>query len=205
MHAGAAGLDQSPAQLVQAGEVELGVGVEPAGRHRAVRRQHPVGPDDGAGALLADDQVVAVLVEGVDVQPGGAGLQRGAQLTGEDIVAEPLCGPDLVTVRGHQDGVAIGFVDPDWGGGDGENRHAFGVRLDPCGWLTVTGYPHGWRVNDDYRGQAWRDIQGLHCPRSSVSTPGTACCWTARRPGSNCGNCRPMWCCTVAARPASTT
>ena len=111
VHAGAAGLDQAPAQLVQAGEVELGRRRRAAGGGRAVRRQHPVGPDDLAGALLADDEVVAVLVERVDVEARRRARRRRAEFTGEDLVAEPLCGPDLGAVRGHQQGVAMRFVD----------------------------------------------------------------------------------------------
>ena len=49
----------------------------------AVRRKHPVGADHLAGPVLADHQVVAVLVEIVDVEPGFRRVQGGAHLLGE--------------------------------------------------------------------------------------------------------------------------
>ena len=50
-----------------AGDVEFGCGVEPACGDGARRRKHPVAADELAGVVLADQQVIAELVEPVGV------------------------------------------------------------------------------------------------------------------------------------------
>src|SRR5690606_38485283 len=69
-HAGAAHFDDPVAGGVEAGEVEFGGGVVAAGGGDLVRRQHPVTADELFGQLVADQQVIAVLIEPVGVQTG---------------------------------------------------------------------------------------------------------------------------------------
>ena len=128
--AGTADLDQPGADSGQRSEVELALRVEPSGDRGALGRQQPVGADDLAGLRVADQQVVAVGVEGVDVEAGLRGVQEGAHLPGEDVVAQPLCGPDIGLVLGQGDGVA--------GGGDGLGRVVEGGNAGH-GTLLVTG------------------------------------------------------------------
>ncbi len=86
----AAHLDQRGPQRVEALHVEFRCGVEAAGGDGAGRRQHPVAADEFAGVVLADQQVIAVLVEAVGVAavvesravPG----QRESGLGGEHVV-----------------------------------------------------------------------------------------------------------------------
>jgi hypothetical protein len=106
--AGAPGLDQGRAQRGERGQVELGVRVQPAGGLGTLRGEHPVGADDLTGVVRPDDQVIAVLVEPVAVQPGSAVVQPRAELAGEHPVAEPFRRFDLNVVPGHEQGVARG-------------------------------------------------------------------------------------------------
>lgn len=106
--AGAADLDEAGADRVERGEVELALGVQASGDRGPFRRQQPVGADDLAGERVADEQVVAVRVEGVDVEAGLRGGQQGAELTGEDVVPQALRGSYVVLVTGEGDGVAGG-------------------------------------------------------------------------------------------------
>lgn len=122
--AGAADLDQVVADRAEAPEVELAVGVEASGGPGAVGRQQAVGADDLAGGLLAYEEVVAVRVEGVAVQAGLGSVEAGAQLFGEDEVAQALRGPYVVLVAGEGDDVAgggggVGGGDPRRGRGEG--------------------------------------------------------------------------------------
>jgi hypothetical protein len=119
-----------------------------------VRREHAVGAHDLAAGFLADDEVVAVRVELVDVF--GRPVQGGAEFLGEHAITQPLCGAHLGTVGGDQKRVAGGFTRC----GDGENGHAYGVRPDLGGWLTAVRFLYGGAVNcpplrvDHGRGQA---------------------------------------------------
>ena len=70
---GAAHLDQRRPQRVQRTDVEFGGGVKAARRDGAGRRQHPVAADQLAEVSLADQQVIAELVELVGVPPVAAG------------------------------------------------------------------------------------------------------------------------------------
>lgn len=105
MDAGAADLDEIGADRGEGGEVELALGVEPAGDGGALGGQQPVGADDLLGLLLDDEEMVAVRVEGVGVQAGLGSVEAGAELAGEDLVAQPLGGAYLVLVAGEADGV----------------------------------------------------------------------------------------------------
>ena len=69
-HHRAAHLDQRGPQRVEALHVEFGCGIQAAGGDGARRRQHPVAADELAGVVLADQQVIAVLVEAVGVPAG---------------------------------------------------------------------------------------------------------------------------------------
>ena len=108
VHTGAAGLHQRRTQSGERGQIEFGLGIVAAGRRRAHarRRQHPVGTDDLAGLVGANYQVVAVLVETVDVKASAGvtvrDVQRRAEFIGEDLIAEPLGGRHLGGVRGQQ-------------------------------------------------------------------------------------------------------
>ncbi len=104
--AGAADLDEARADRVEGGEVELALRVEPSGDGGALGRQQPVGADHLPGDRVADEEVVAVGVEGVDVQAGLGAGQVGAHLPGEDVVPQPLRGTHIVLVSGERDGVA---------------------------------------------------------------------------------------------------
>ncbi|EPJ39382.1 putative protein TPRXL [Streptomyces afghaniensis 772] len=130
VHAGAADLDELGPDRGEGAQVELALGVQASGDRRALRRQQPVGADDLAGRLLTDEQVVAVRVERVDVQPGLRAGQQGAQLPGEDVVPQPLRGTHVLLVPGEGDGVA--------GGGRGL-RGAVDGQYAGHGSLLVTG------------------------------------------------------------------
>jgi hypothetical protein len=106
--AGPAGLHQAGPDAVQPGQVELTLGAEPSGGLGALRRQQPAGADDLAALGVADEQVVAVGVEGVGVVTGLRRGRQGARLAGEDLVPQPLGGPYAGLVAGESDGVAGG-------------------------------------------------------------------------------------------------
>ena len=98
-HHGAAHLDQRGPQRVEAGDVEFGCGVEPARGDGARRRQHPVAADELAGVVLADQQVIAELVEAVGVPAVGRACERETRLGGEHVVTQALRGLDRVRGR----------------------------------------------------------------------------------------------------------
>jgi hypothetical protein len=122
VHARTAGLDRGTADVVQVGQVELAVAVEPPGLPGALRRQHPVPADDLAGAVVAHHEVVAVLVELVDVVAGHAGVQRRPHLTGEHLVAQSLRGDHFFAVTGDEEGVAGNVLALAGGGADKQFR-----------------------------------------------------------------------------------
>ena len=66
-HHSAAHFDQRRPQRVKPLDVEFRCGVKTSGGDGARRRQHPVAADQFAGVVLADQQVIAVLVEAVGV------------------------------------------------------------------------------------------------------------------------------------------
>ncbi len=72
---GAAHLDQRRPQRVQAADVEFGCGVKPSGGDGARRRQHPVAADKLAGVVLADEKVIAELVEPIGVSTVGSAFE----------------------------------------------------------------------------------------------------------------------------------
>lgn len=100
VHAGAAGLDHALAQVAQASHVELGSAVGAADAPRLGRRQHAVGADDFPACRITHQQVLAEVVEDVDVVAGKRGAQPGAHLPGEDGEPQPLCGADFVFMAG---------------------------------------------------------------------------------------------------------
>ena len=67
---GAAHLDQRRPQRVEGADVELRGRVEPACGDGAGRREHAVTADELAGSVLANQQVVAELVEAVGISTG---------------------------------------------------------------------------------------------------------------------------------------
>lgn len=133
--AGPADLDQVVADRAELAEVELALRVEAPGDPRPVGRQHAVGGDDFAGGLLPDQKMVAVRVERIAVQAGFGPLQPGAQLTGEDQMAQPLGGADLLLVGGEGHPVARR------GGGDGlrGNDGSGGEEVTGSAFMTVSG------------------------------------------------------------------
>lgn len=108
VHAGAPDLDESRADRVERAHVELALRVEPAGDRGALRGQQAVGADDLVGQRVTDQQVIAVGVEGVDVEPRLRRGQQGAHLPGEDVVPQPLRGPDVGLGTSEGDGVTGG-------------------------------------------------------------------------------------------------
>ncbi len=72
---------------------------------RLVRRQHAVGSDDAESFLVADDEVVAVRVELVDVEPFSA-VEAGPQFLGEHLEAQSLRVLDGRRVGGQSHGEA---------------------------------------------------------------------------------------------------
>ncbi|GHD63210.1 hypothetical protein GCM10010336_19890 [Streptomyces goshikiensis] len=129
MYAGAADLDEVGADGGEGGEVEFALGVEAAGHGGALGGQQPVGADDLLGLFLDDEEVVAVRVEGVGVEARLGAVEAGAELSGEDGVAQPLGGADLVLVAGEADRVAGGGGDALRGdGGGGRDRGRGGGR-----------------------------------------------------------------------------
>ena len=73
-HAGTPELQQPALAPQQAGQVELQRAVEPAGRMGGILPQEPVGADHAAPILTGrgmvdHDQMVAMRIESVDVQP----------------------------------------------------------------------------------------------------------------------------------------
>lgn len=96
MDTGATGLDDRVAQGSELGQVELGLRIEPAGLDGAVGRKHAVRADDLTRAVVADQQVIAVPVEVIDVEAGCRRVQDSPQLLREDEVAEALRRADLV-------------------------------------------------------------------------------------------------------------
>lgn len=133
--AGAADLDEVVPDRFETGEVELALGVEASGDAGAFGRQQPVRRDDLAALRLPDQEVVAVRVEGVAVQARFGAVQPGAELGGEDLVAQALGGAYLRLVNGEADTVARrggggGPLHRDGrseGGGGGQRRHG-GLR-----------------------------------------------------------------------------
>ena len=91
---------------IQRGDVEFGCGVEASGGDGAGRRQHAVAADELAGVVLADQQVVAELVEPVGVSAVDGAFEREARFGGEHVMAKALRGFDERGVGGQQQGVA---------------------------------------------------------------------------------------------------
>lgn len=139
--AGAADLDEVVTDRVEAGEVELALGVEAAGDTGALGRQQPVRADDVPCVGLPHEQVVAVGVEGVGVETRLGSVEPGAHLSGEHLVAQALRGTHLLLVTGERDEVAgLGLLGRNGNGrrggegsgqrgGDGERRCGHGGLL----------------------------------------------------------------------------
>lgn len=100
-------------------------------------RKEPVGGDDVPGGHLAHQEVVAVDVEGVAVQAGLGAVEPGAELTGEDLVAQALGGAYVLLAGGERNpvprggggGPALRRDRPGSGGngrGEGKGQHGHG-------------------------------------------------------------------------------
>ena len=145
VHARPAGLDDRVAQRVEPVEVELALRVQPAGLAGAMRRQHPVGPDDLAGGVLADHEVVAERVETVHVEPGDRAVQTSPELVRRTRGAAAACAAatssaSVVSNREYRVAAASGVrtitsecVTRQWEPGRREPLHgcASGVRMAP--------------------------------------------------------------------------
>mmetsp|Transcript_9924 Transcript_9924/g.23298 ORF Transcript_9924/g.23298 Transcript_9924/m.23298 type:complete len:221 (-) Transcript_9924:2500-3162(-) len=97
LHTGATDLGDACTQGPQPRQVELGVAVEPAGALGRCGSQHPVGADDWPDVAIlagcADEQVLTVGIEEIDIQAGWRALGRGqarAHLDSEDLIAQRL-------------------------------------------------------------------------------------------------------------------
>ena len=136
-------LDQRRPQRIKALDIEFRCGVETSGGDGPRRRQHPVAADKFAGVVLADQQVIAVLVEAVGVQTAGVAivLQGETGFGGEHVIAKALRGLDERRVGGQQEGVA---------------RSVRGLRRRICGYEYGSS-AHGCTVAEPHLGTAsWR-------------------------------------------------
>ena len=106
VHHRASHLHHRRPQRIQRCDVEFRCGVEAPGGGGAPWRQHAVATHQLTGVLLADQQVVAVLVEPVDIEPGGVAGQRESGFAAEHVVTKPLGGLDVGGVGGEQQRIA---------------------------------------------------------------------------------------------------
>src|SRR5262249_28304374 len=93
-------------QGAEHGEVELAVRVEPPRHRRAMWGKHAVRADDLTGLLLPDEEVVAVRVQLVDIEPGRARVEVCAHLLGEYAVPQPLSRANLIGGGRYENAVA---------------------------------------------------------------------------------------------------
>jgi NifB/MoaA-like Fe-S oxidoreductase len=129
---GPAGLDEDVAQIRETRKVELAIRVEPADLGGPVRRQHPVGADDLARAVLADQEVIAVVIERVNIQTGDRSVQPGTHLLGEDKVPQALRRRDLRRRAGDDDAVVRSGRHRTGGGQDLRCGHVRRSTGSPC-------------------------------------------------------------------------
>lgn len=106
----AAQLDHPLAQAPKPREVELGIAVGAAHAHCLRRRQHAVGADHFQRARIAHEQVLAIIVEQVDVVTGNPGVQTGAHLRRKHLVPQSLRLADFILVAGPGDQDAATFL-----------------------------------------------------------------------------------------------
>src|SRR6201999_2747501 len=85
VHHRTAHLDQRRPQRIQCLNIEFRCRVKSPGRDRAGRGKHAVATHQLTGVVLAHQQVVAVLVEAVDVQAVALPGQRETRLAAEDV------------------------------------------------------------------------------------------------------------------------
>jgi hypothetical protein len=102
---------QRPSQRIECANVEFGCEIKASGCDRACGRQHPVAAHEFTGVLLADQQVLAVLIESIDIRtPSAVGIgslpQRKTGFTAEHVVAQSLRGPDQLGLGGQQQRIA---------------------------------------------------------------------------------------------------
>ena len=90
MHATAAQLDHAVAQAAQTGQVKFGVAVGAARPLGLDRGQHPVGANHLACGRIAHQQVLAVVIEQVDVMALDGLGQTCTELGGENRIPQAL-------------------------------------------------------------------------------------------------------------------
>ncbi|CKS61621.1 Uncharacterised protein [Mycobacterium tuberculosis] len=90
-HHGAAHLHQRRPQRIERANVEFRCGVESSGGDGTRRCQHPVATHQLTGVVVADQQVIAVLVEPVAIPARIRGRRQcEAWRSAEHVIAEPL-------------------------------------------------------------------------------------------------------------------
>ena len=102
--------DQAVTHLAQPREVELGVAVGAADAPCLRGREHAVGADDLARGFVAHQQVLAEVVEQVDVVAGHGRGKACAHFAGKHFVAQALGGADFILVARPADFDAGGVL-----------------------------------------------------------------------------------------------
>jgi hypothetical protein len=87
--------------VVEAGDVELGLGIVATELLGDIRGDQPVGADHLAAAVIAHQQVHAVLVEAVAVDAGLDAFEASTHLLAKDTVTKALRFAHLVGVAGE--------------------------------------------------------------------------------------------------------
>ena len=98
MHAAAAQLDHAVTQQTQTRQVELGVAVGAADALGLCGREHAVGADNFPAVCITHQQVLAVIIEQVDVVARQVAAQRSAHFQRKNLKPKPLRLPDFVLV-----------------------------------------------------------------------------------------------------------
>ena len=107
MHAAAPQLHHIAAQMAQAHQVKFGFGIEAANAARLRRCQYAVGADHHAAVGIAHQQVLAIVIEQVDIVFRQVGLETRAHFQRKHLVAQTLGLAHLVQVTRPLDLVGL--------------------------------------------------------------------------------------------------